>query len=67
MKNSNTCPKCKSTAVVRVDNNYGSQMNRIQTGLFTITQISRYVCCDCGYTEEWIEKQKDLDKIRTSY
>ena len=27
----------------------------------------KYVCCDCGYVEEWIESKADLEKIRERF
>ena len=67
MNNSRTCPKCQSTLFVKVDNSRGQQFNPIKTGALTVAQVSRYVCCDCGYVEEWIENHKDLKKIEEKY
>ena len=67
MNNSRTCPKCQSTLVVKVDNSRGQQFNPIKTGALSVAQVSRYVCCDCGYVEEWIENNKDLKKIEEIY
>ncbi len=35
--------------------------NNIKTGLtiFSVILVNRYVCCSCGFTEEWI----DIDDI----
>lgn len=67
MKASKICPKCSSTNLVRysgksdTNNIYG---NNIALGdpVWELIKINRYICCECGYTEEWID-QKDLDKI----
>lgn len=61
------CGKCKSEKFVKVDNTTGQQFNRIKTGLITIADISRYVCCECGFTEEWIENIEDLKKLEEKY
>ena len=67
MNNSRTCSKCKSILFVMVDNSRGEQFNPIKTGALTVAQVSRYVCCDCGNVEEWIENHKDLKKIKEKY
>lgn len=45
---------------------YGSG-NNIMTGLsiFSAVPVDRYICCSCGYTEEWIRKE-DIEKLRNS-
>lgn len=27
--------------------------------------VNRYICCNCGYCEEWIDKE-DISKIKNS-
>ena len=27
--------------------------------------VSRYVCTDCGYIEEWVNDQMDLDSLKS--
>lgn len=69
MKNSRICPKCRKDDIVIVDGYagaYGSG-NNIMTGLsiFSAVPVDRYICCSCGYTEEWIRKE-DIEKLRNS-
>lgn len=69
MKNSRTCPKCNSNNIVRIGGYtgaYGSG-NNIMTGysIFSAVNVNRYICCSCGYTEEWIDKE-DMDKVVNS-
>ena len=69
MKNSRTCPKCNSNNIVSIDGYagaYGSG-NNIMTGhtIFSAVNVNRYICCSCGYTEEWIDKE-DMDKVVNS-
>ncbi|MBE6675555.1 MAG: hypothetical protein IJF08_07915 [Clostridia bacterium] len=69
MKNTNTCPKCGKHNIVRFDGYtgaYGSG-NNVMTGatVFSGVNVNRYICCDCGFTEEWIDTC-DLDKIEKS-
>ncbi len=69
MKRAGTCPKCGGHEILKVRGNagpYGSG-NNIQIGLtiFSSILVDRYVCCGCGYTEEWIDKE-DISKLRKS-
>ncbi|MBQ8904880.1 MAG: hypothetical protein IJY85_00750 [Ruminococcus sp.] len=69
MKNRINCPKCGSNDIVRINGYagaYGSG-NNIMVGVtvFSAVNVNRYICCHCGYTEEWID-QHDLAKIKNS-
>lgn len=69
MKNTKICPKCNSSDILIVDGYagaYGSG-NNIMTGMtiFSAVKVDRYICCSCGYTEEWINT-KDMDKLKKS-
>ena len=70
MKNRRICPKCNSTDILLVPGKagaYGSG-NNIQTGMtiFSAVLVHRYVCCSCGYSEEWIDKD-DIQKVKKKY
>ncbi|MBR4086419.1 MAG: hypothetical protein IKK30_01010 [Clostridia bacterium] len=69
MKINRICPKCSSDDVVRFDSYTGAYGtgNNIMTGntVFSTVNVNRYICCRCGYTEEWID-QEDLEKIKNS-
>lgn len=69
MKTTKICPKCRLSNIVRIDGYagpYGSG-NNVMTGntVFSAVNVNRYVCCDCGYSEEWIDRE-DLDKVKNS-
>ena len=64
MKNAGRCTKCGSEAVVVVDNSMGQQFTPIRISAFSVASTARYICCDCGYIEEWIIDQKDLKKLK---
>ncbi|MPW26439.1 hypothetical protein GC105_11625 [Alkalibaculum sp. M08DMB] len=71
MKNTKTCSKCNSKNIIRIPGKagaYGSG-NNIMTGMsiFSAVKITRYLCCECGYSEEWIEDKKDIDKLIVKY
>ncbi|MCI6430427.1 MAG: hypothetical protein MSA72_06050 [Lachnospiraceae bacterium] len=70
MKNTHCCPKCNSTDIIRIKGKagpYGSG-NNIQIGWsnFSAVLVQRYLCCRCGYSEEWIDKE-DIQKLKDKY
>lgn len=69
MKNTNKCPKCGSDDIIRVNGSsrgYGAG-NNIMIGMtiFSAVKVNRYICCNCGFCEEWIDKE-DISKIKKS-
>ena len=71
MKNMKTCPKCNSKDILRIPGKagaYGSG-NNISVGstIFSAIKITRYLCCECGYSEEWIDNKEDIEKLRNKY
>lgn len=64
MKNTGKCAKCGSDAVIALDNNMGQQLTPVRISAFSVASTTRYICCDCGYMEEWISSDKDLKKLR---
>ena len=72
MKNTRKCPKCGSFNIVRIPDNPNRHAsgNNIYTTTFTLMgkiPVIRYVCCNCGYVENWVEGNSDLDKIRRTF
>ena len=69
MKINRICPKCNSSDLVRIDGYTGAHGtgNNVMTGntIFSTVNVNRYICCRCGFTEEWID-QEDLEKIKNS-
>ena len=70
MKNSRICPKCNGTDIIRIEGRSGAQGsgNNIQTGMTIFSAVlgHRYLCCDCGYSEEWIDKE-DIGTLKKKY
>jgi len=33
--------------------------------IFSGVNVNRYVCCSCGFTEEWIDLE-DIERVRSS-
>ena len=68
MKNTKRCPKCGSNNIARVPDD----AHRYLANSIAITKIAwvkripvtRYVCCDCGYMENWVETQSNRDVIK---
>ncbi|OUQ59577.1 hypothetical protein B5E58_03850 [Tyzzerella sp. An114] len=70
MKNTGICPKCNGNDILKVPGKsgaYGSG-NNIQVGLtiFSAVLVDRYVCCSCGYSEEWINKE-DIETLKDRF
>ena len=69
MKYSCLCPKCRSTDIARIPGQIGAQGNNILTGatIFSAVKVSRFLCLNCGFSEEWVESKDDLKKIRANF
>ncbi len=70
MKTTKLCLKCHSSDVIIVPGNveaYGIG-NNIRTGMtvFSAIPVNRYVCCGCGFTEEWVDTE-DISKLKKKY
>ena len=73
MRNSKTCPKCKSTDIIRIPggiDNYGAG-NIIRVGVWSIfsnpPKVARYLCASCGFSEEWVDSAEDIARIKKKY
>lgn len=70
MKQSKICPKCGSSDILQVEDSGGpmSTDNLLKISWMEYASFSRYVCCKCGYIEEWLDTsdlqnlQKKLEK-----
>ena len=72
MKKTKQCPKCQSDQVIHIPGAPGSHKTGepIPVGGVVIIEsvlISRYLCGGCGYSEEWIDSDDDLAKVRERY
>ena len=70
MKNTKICPKCSGTDIIKIQGKVGPYGvgNNIQVGWTNLSAIlvHRYLCCECGYSEEWIDKE-DAQKLKKKY
>lgn len=64
-----TCPKCGSSYLITVPGKAGPYWdgNNIPVGLRreNAVLVTRYVCRQCGYSEEWIHPD-DLERLADS-
>ena len=71
MKNTKLCPKCNSQNIVRVpDDAHRYLANSICITMFAWVKripVARYVCCDCGYVEDWVETHNEREEILKTY
>ncbi len=68
MKYSNICPKCRNGKIAIIEGGAfkGNLYNTISSGLNTF-YLTRYICTDCGFTENYIDDSKDLEKLKEKY
>ncbi len=69
MQKTKVCPKCQSRDVVRIPGTkqgYGPG-NNISSGIFSQVLVSRYLCCSCGFIENWLESADDIIKVSKKY
>ncbi len=69
MKNTKVCPKCQSNDIIRIDGyvDSGGAGNNIRLGMtaWSAVHVNRYICCNCGFTEEWLD-EVDVEKAKNS-
>ena len=70
MKNTNVCAKCQGNEIIKIKGTseaYGVGNNiKVGATIFSAVLVNRYLCCNCGYSEEWIDKD-DIPKIKKKY
>ena len=71
MKNTKTCPKCRSADIVRIPGEvraFGAGNNIIVGAtIFSAAKVTRYLCASCGFGEEWVESAEDIARIKAKY
>lgn len=67
MKNTKRCPKCEGAKIIRVEGRVGPYWdgNNIPMGVRrdNAVLIDRYICSECGYSEEWIDSKDSLQAL----
>ncbi len=66
MKYSGCCPKCDSAEISIIPGSVYNQSTKI-TLVFKSIKLDRMICTHCGYTEEWIQRAKDLEYIKRKF
>jgi hypothetical protein len=66
MKNTGECPKCGSTLIAR---KRGSPVlnswSRVSVNIRSLDiWITKLICTECGFIEEWIENKNDLKRFK---
>ena len=72
MKNSGRCSKCGSGRIARIPDNgrYANGNNIYLKSAVVLADripLIKYICCECGYVEEWVESRADLAIIEERY
>lgn len=69
MKHSQICIKCDSSNIVRIKggNIWTGQVNYIPSTSMKKILVTRYLCVNCGYSEEWVDDPKGLEKLNKKY
>ncbi len=67
MKKTQNCPKCQSTDILRVPGEGHDHIATGPLGFLTSIPVTRYVCGDCGYAEQWVDSPDDLLRVREKY
>ncbi|MBO4838033.1 MAG: hypothetical protein J5493_01520 [Lachnospiraceae bacterium] len=63
MKNTVTCPKCGSRKIILIEGSTAVNNRFFPLSFSTYVPLDRYICSECGYTEEWIPA-RDLPEVR---
>ncbi|MBP9055322.1 MAG: hypothetical protein KBF69_03005 [Saprospiraceae bacterium] len=68
MKHTYCCPKCNNSEIAIIESGAfkGNLYNTVSFGLSTI-YLTKYICTDCGYSENYVDDVKDLQKIKDKY
>ena len=70
MKNNKVCSKCGNADILLIPGSSGAygMGNNIQVGWTNLSAVlvDRYVCCTCGFSEEWIDKAY-FDKLKEKF
>ncbi len=69
MRNGSPCPKCQARDILKIPDQAIGNIglgNRIAAGWRTV-RITRYLCCNCGFLEDWVDKPEDIARVRAKY
>ena len=71
MNSQKFCPKCNSCDTIRIPGtrqSYGYGNNvKVGAALLSAVLVTKYLCCNCGFMEEWVDSPQDIEKIKAYY
>jgi len=72
MKNTNKCSKCESTDILHIPGQVAALGigNNIPVGKLTTwshVQVSRFLCVNCGFSEEWVIDNDGMERLKKKY
>jgi len=64
MRFSYECPKCASKEVLEITGSDMNSFQKIPLNKWSIKNavLDRYICIECGYTEEWVQLSESFKK-----
>jgi len=64
MKHTKVCPKCNNYKIIALSpHQHTNPIVRIPIGIISSAIIKPYICSKCGYTEFYVDSEKDLEKL----
>jgi hypothetical protein len=71
VKNNKKCPKCGGAEIIRVPGSVGGfgAGNNIFVGrtIMSAIEVTRYLCGACGFSDDWIDEAKNIEKVRAKF
>ncbi len=69
MNNTNCCPKCDGKEILTDDDFIAVEEQKFKGSPFNtkFVRLQRFICVNCGYSEQWLHKEGDLEKVRKIY
>lgn len=66
MKKTEPCPKCQSSDIAKVPGENQSKIG-VPVGPLGWAPVTRYICMQCGFTEQYVEGADNLQRIAKRY
>ncbi len=63
MKKIGKCPKCGSTKIYRIEHGCIQPREFVQVGILNFIRVTRHICTECGYVEEWVDPPPRLKEL----
>jgi predicted nucleic-acid-binding Zn-ribbon protein len=69
MRHTRICPKCESDDILKIKggSTWTGYQNFILGSLTKMVPVTRYLCANCGFSEEWVEDQKGLELLKKKH